>query len=53
MEWKRGIFYALQVAERGRKQKVTNAVKVRSKAPEFQKISEWMSSARPLQHVFS
>lgn len=53
MEWKRGSFYALQVAEHGRRQKVTDAVKGRSKTPEFQKISGWMSSARPLRHVFS
>lgn len=35
MEWKKGSFYALQVAEKGRKQKVTDAVKGRSKTPGF------------------
>lgn len=46
---KRGIFMPFK---KGRKQKVTNAVKGRSKTPAFHKISGWMSNARLLWHVF-
>lgn len=50
---KRGSFYALQAAEHKRRQKVTDAVKGRSKTPGFQKASGWLSSARPLWLVCS
>lgn len=47
MGWKRGSFYALQAAEHKRRQKVTDAVKERSRTPGFQRISGRLSSARP------
>lgn len=53
MKWKKGSFYALQVAEHGRRQKITDAIKGRSKTPVFQKISGQMIFARPSWHVFS
>lgn len=53
MGWKRGSFYTLQAAEHKRRQKVTDAVKGRSKSARFQRISGWLSSARPLWLVFS
>lgn len=40
-----------KVAEHGKNQKVTDAIKGRSKTSGLQKISRWMSSARPLRHV--